>query len=71
MSKDKPKGVVLVDQNGDEHVATTPSEVNSLVFGFGYRPKDTKKSVDQAIAELIASDVEVPVLSAAPIEPTA
>lgn len=44
--------VLLVTPDGDEHRATHPAELNNLVFGSGYRLKDAKLSVDEAIASL-------------------
>lgn len=50
----KRKTVTLVDPNGIEHEASVPTEVNTLVFGQGYKLKDKKLSVDEAIASLAA-----------------
>jgi hypothetical protein len=43
--------VKLLDPNGQEFFASTPAEVNQLVFGAGYRLGE-KGTVDEALARL-------------------
>lgn len=50
------KTVTLVAPDGGEVNVSHPADVNSLVFGQGYKPKGNQ-TVDQALAALAGSDV--------------
>lgn len=60
--------VVLLTPDGDEHRATNTGELNNLVFGAGYKLKDSKLTVDEALAQLaeaLDEDGHLPVPAAA------
>lgn len=38
--------IVLLDKQGREYTATSAREVNDLIFGHGYKPKDPKAVED-------------------------
>ena len=44
--------VELTDPNGNKFMASTPAEVNDLVFGAGYKIAKSGLTVDQASAQL-------------------
>lgn len=46
-----PKTVTLVDRDGNECNVSTPADINSLVYGAGYKVKGSK-TPDEAIASL-------------------
>lgn len=54
---DKQREVVLVHPDGREYSATTPSEVNDLVVGRGYRIKNSKLSLAEA-ADRLSENVD-------------
>lgn len=37
----QPKPVVLISPDGEETEATDPVAINNLIYGAGYKPKDT------------------------------
>jgi len=58
------KTVTLVDPTGREYQSSSPAEINNLVYGAGYKPKDGKRPLAEQVADL--SVVESPAGAAVP-----
>jgi hypothetical protein len=55
-SSSSPKTVALRDRDGNTYDATNAAEINTLVYGQGYTPVDTKTSLSDQIAALVAAE---------------
>ena len=47
--------VTLLDPDGNEFVAHSAAEVNNLMYGLGYRPKEKGKSIEDITAAATTS----------------
>lgn len=60
MADDGPKTITLIDPDGGECLVSRAADINTLVYGQGYKVKDGK-TPEEAIAVLAEQAVEVTV----------
>jgi hypothetical protein len=61
--------IELRDPNGNPFFASTPGEINNLVFGFGYKIAKSGLTVDQALAQLVEKGPVAEELAAQSVPP--